>query len=234
MKKTITNKMAKLLSQIATAGLMFCASSALSQLITINNGAGNISLTGASDSNPDAIGGGTYLAATTGQFFSYNNYADFGNMYSYVYGAGVDPLNTLGGLTFVYAFTNIYSNFSPSLTELQIGSPSSGTDWGSTVELGYATSTATDPATGSLNLDSTVTFNWNPPAGDGWYYLVVGTSLQNYELTTAFVGDGNGDTSDNLSVLGPVPVPEPSTVTLLLLPLGIAACRAFRKARGLA
>jgi hypothetical protein len=157
---------------------------------------------------------------------------DFGTMFSYVYGAGVDPLNTLGGYTFVYAFTNINSSFSNALLgELQIGSPGSGTGWGSKVELGYATTSATYPATGSLNLDSTVTFNWSPPAGNGWEYLVVGTSLQNYDLTTAIVGNGNGNNSGDLTVLGPVEAPEPSTVTLLVLTLGYVAYRAFQKIR---
>ena len=226
--------MAKLLFQTATGFMMLCASMAYAGLPTVNNGAGDISLTGAADGNPDAIGGGTYLAATAGQFYSYNynTGTDFGYLFSYVYGAGVDPLNTLGGLTFVYAITNIYTGTSPtSLGELQIGSSGSGTYWGSTVELGYATSTATYPATGSLNLDSTVTFNWSPPAGDGYFYLVVGTSLQNYELATAIVGDGSGGNSADVSVLTPIQVPEPSTTTLLLLPLGVVAFRAFRKAR---
>jgi hypothetical protein len=229
MKKTITNKMAKLLFQTATAGLMLCASLTHAGLATVNNGAGNISLTGASDSNPDAIGGPGYLAMTTAQFFSYDNSVDGGDVYSYVYGVGVDPLNTLGGYTFVYAITNGFlSNPSLGISQVQIGSSS----WGSTVELGYSTSTVVDPATGSLNLGSTVTFNWSPPSTGivGNYYLVVCTAEQNYGLTTAFVGDDNGDDSNNLSVLGPVAAPEPSTLALLLLPLGFVTFRVFRKA----
>lgn len=213
--------MAKLLFPLLTVSLMLYASLAYAGLPVVNSGAGNFSLTGAADANADATGGGTYLAATTGQFYSYDGGEDDGYVYSYVYAPGVDPLNTLGGLTFVYFITNSGSGIVPlELGQLQIGSASSGTFWGSTVELGYAPTPAVPyPATGSLNLDSTATFNWSPPGGITYqYYVVVGTSLDTYGLTTAIVGDGSGGNSGNVAVLTPVQAPEPSTAALLLLP----------------
>ena len=232
MKKTITNKLVKLLFQAATACTMLCACIAYAGLPTANNGAGDISLTGAADGNPDATGGGTYLATSGGQFYSYDGGVNSGYLYSYVYAAGVDPLNTLGGLTFVYYITNRVSPPGPvALGELQVGSPSSGSFWDSTVELGYSPASSDYPATGSLDLDSEVTFNWTPPAqGIYQYYVVVGTSLEDYALTTAIVGDGSGGNSGNVSVLTPVEAPEPSTAALLLS-LGIGLIFALRKAR---
>ena len=232
MKKTITTKMANLLFQTATGFMMLCASVAYAGLPIVNNGAGDISLTGAADGNPDSIGGGTYLATSGSHFYSYDGGTDNGLLYSYVYGVGVDPLNTLGGYTFVYAITN-FPAVGALLGELQIGSSGSGTSWGSTVELGYSSAYADNPpATGSLNLDSTVTFNWNPPSQQiYWYYVVVCTAEQNYGLTTAIVGDGSGGDSADVSVLTPVAAPEPSTLTLLLLSPGVLAFRALRKAR---
>lgn len=222
--------MAKLLFQTATGFVMLCASMAYAGLPTVNNGAGNISLTGAADGSADATGGGTYLATSGPQFYTYDSGADNGLLYSYVYAPGVDPLNTLGGLTFVYYITN--NGAGPyKLGQLQIGSPS-GTFWGSTVELGYSPASFDDPSTGSLNLNSVVTFNWSPPAQNSYqYYVVVGTSLDDYALETAIVGDGSGGNSADVSVLTPIETPEPSTLTLLLLPLGVVAFRAFRKAR---
>lgn len=153
-------------------------------------------------------------------------------MYSYVYAPGVDPLNTLGGYTFVYYITNSGAGPLPlALGELQVGSPSSGTFWGSSVELGYSPASIDYPASGSLNLNATVTFNWTPPAGSTYqYYVVVGTSLDDYGLTTAIVGDGSGGNSGDVSVLTPVEAPEPSTAALLL-PLGMGLVFALRKAR---
>ncbi len=233
MKKTIMNKMGKYLIPTTAAGIVLCASTAFGALTTVNNGAGDISLTGATDGNADAFGGAGYLATSGAQAYSYDGGADTGTLNSFVYAAGVDPLNTLGGLTFVYVLS-VNSNPNLLLGELQIGSTSSGSSWGSTVVMGYGSpGTAAAPVSGSLNLNSILNFKWSPESTtSGTYYLVVGTSLKTYEGSTATVQDGGS--TPNLSVLAPAAVPEASTVmagALMLLPLGIGAVRALRKER---
>src|SRR5580700_10795630 len=118
MKKTIMNKMGKYLIPPTAAGMVLCASTAFGALATVNNGAGDIAITGATDSNPDALGGAGYLATTGAQAYSYDGGADTGTLNSFVYAAGVDSLNTLGGLTFVYVLS-VNSNPNLLLGELQ-------------------------------------------------------------------------------------------------------------------
>lgn len=231
MKKVSTGKMGKILFPAATACLTLCLSSAFGQLITVNNGGGDISLLDSSDSSSAANGGLGYLATGGVQNFSFDGGADSGTLDSFVYSAGVDPANTLGGLTFVYALT-LNANPGLLLGELQIGSTSTDPYWGSTVKMGYGSSTVVPPATGSLNLLSILNFRWSPEStNSGAYYIVVGTSLENYTTTTATVQDGGS--SGNLSVLAPqnpVAAPEPSTATLLLSFFLGAVC-VFRKTR---
>jgi len=232
MKKSIVNKMGKYLIPTTAAGLVLCASTAFGSLATVNNGAGDISLSGDVDANADATGGGSPLASTAATAYTYDGGADTGTLASYVYGVGVDSANTLGGLTFVYVLT-VNANPGLLLGELQIGSTSSQSYWGSTVEMGYGTGTAVAPATGSLNLDSILNFKWSPESTTaGTYYLVVGTAIKTYELSTSTVQDGGA--SPNITILAPAAVPEASTVmagALMLLPLGIGAVRALRKER---
>jgi hypothetical protein len=237
MKKVTLKKFGKLMIPVAAGGLICCATSAFGALTTVNNGAGDISLAGATDSNPDAFGGSGYLATSGAQGYSYDNGADTGTLDSYVYGAGVDPANTLGGLTFVYVLT-VNSNPGQLLGELQIGSTSSQSFWGTKVLMGYGSegsgpTTAVAPATGSLNLTSILNFKWSPETSTaGTYYLVVGTAINKYEESTSTVQDGGA--SQNLNILAPAAVPEASTVmagALMLLPLGIGAVRALRKER---
>jgi hypothetical protein len=237
MKKTIVTKMGKYLIPAAAAGMALCASTAFGALTTVGNGVGDISLAGATDSNPDAFGLGSPLASSGAQAYSYDGGADTGTLNSFVYAAGVDPLNTLGGLTFVYVLT-VNANPGLLLGELQIGSTSSQSYWGTQVVMGYGSegsgpTTAVAPATGSLNLTSILNFKWSPESTTaGTYYLVVGTAINKYEESTSTVQDGGA--SQNINILAPAAVPEASTVmagALMLLPLGIGAVRALRKER---
>jgi hypothetical protein len=231
VNKILTVKMGRFLFPAATACLTLCLSSASAQLSAVNNDGGDISLLGSSDSGSAATGGSGYLDTSGVQNFSFDGVADTGTLDSFVYGAGVDPANTLGGLTFVYALT-LNANPDLLLGELQIGSTSSGSYWGSSVQMGYGNSTVVPPATGSLNLFSVLNFKWSPEStNSGAYYVVVGTSLGNYTTTTATVQDGGS--SGALNVLAPedppVPAPEPSSATLLLS-LFLGAVCVFRKA----
>jgi hypothetical protein len=231
IKRIFVGKMENFFIPAIAVCLIFCGSSALG-LTTVNNNGGDISLVGSSDANSDAKAGPGYLATGGVQNFSFDGGADSGTVDSFVYGTGFDPANTLGGLTFVYELT-INANPDLLLGEMQIGSSSSGSYWGSTVQMGYGTSTVLPPASGSLNLGSILNFRWSPESQDaGTYYIVVGTSLLTYQMTTSTVQDGG--TSGPMNVLSPadpVPAPEPSTLALLLLPFGLLAFRAFRKTR---
>jgi hypothetical protein len=232
MKKTIMKKMGKYLIPTTAVGMVLCASPAFGALTTVNNAAGDISLTGATDGNADAHGGVGYLATTGAQSYSYDGGTDTGTLNSFVYAAGVDSANTLGGLTFVYVLS-VNSNPSLLLGELQIGSTSSHSFWGSSVLMGFYPSSVVDPASGSLNLDAVLNFKWSPESTQpGTYYVVVGTAMKAYEDSTATIQDGG--VSQNMTILAPAAVPEASTVmagALMLLPLGIGAVRALRKER---
>jgi hypothetical protein len=236
MKKIIVNKIGKYLIPASAAGMVLCASTAFGALVAVNNGAGDINLSGATDSNPDALGGAGYLATTGAQAYSYDGGADTGTLNSFVYAAGVDSANTLGGLTFVYVLS-VNSNPNLLLGELEIGSTSTGVNWGSTVLMGFYPSSVVDPSTGSLNLNAVLNFKWSPESTQaGTYYVVVGTSMKAYKDSTSTIQDGGS--SQNLTILAPttVPaaVPEASTVmagALMLLPLGFGAVRALRRER---
>ena len=227
MKTTIVKNVAKVFLPAAAGCLMLCATPAFGALTIANTGAGNVGP--GFDSSSAATGGAGYLATSGPQNYSFDGGADTGTVNSFVYAAGVDPNNTLGGLTFVYVIS-MNANPSALLGEFEVQGA-----FGSTVMLGYGASTAA-PATGSLSLSSIINYSWSTASGGGTYYVVVGTSATSYNSSTATVQDGGA--SGNLTILAPAPmptpVPEASTVVagaLMLLPLGIGVVRAFRKER---
>jgi hypothetical protein len=230
MKTVIMKNLGKYLLPAAAGGLMCCATSAFGSLTLANTGTGNVGP--GLDSNPDAIGGGSPITSVTGQNYSFDSGNDAGTVSSYVYAAGVDSQNTLGGLTFVYVIS-MNANPSALLGEFEING-----NFGSQVMLGYGSGSTFAPSTGSLSLSSIINYSWSSAVGGGTFYVVVGTSATSYTDGTATVQDGGA--SGNLTVLTPgtmpVPVPEASTVVagvLMLLPLGIGALRACRKERTL-
>ncbi len=219
--------MGKFLLPTAAGSLILCASSAFGALTLANSGAGNVGPT--LDSSSPATGGAGYLATTGPQNYSFDGGADTGTVNSFVYAAGVDANNTLGGLTFVYMIS-MNANPSALLGEFEVQGA-----FGSQVMLGYGTSSSS-PATGSLSLNSIINYSWSAATGGGTYYVVVGTSATSYTDNTGTVQDGGA--SGPLTILAPsptpTPVPEASTVlagALMLLPLGIGAVRALRKER---
>ncbi len=204
----LLKNLGKFFVAITVAVLLSRASSSFGSLATVNSGAGDVALSGASDGNTDATGGGSPLASIINQPYSYDGGVGQGTLSSYVYATGVDPLNTLGGLTFVYVLS-VTAEPNELLGELQIGSIPSGSCWGSTVVMGYGTGTAAAPATGSLNTSLNpyvLNFKWSSETTtSGTFYLVVATSLQSYEYSTATVQDGGA--SPNITVLVPAGVP---------------------------
>jgi len=229
MKTVIVKKLGKYLLPAAAGGLMCCSTSAFGALTLANTGAGNV---GPSlDSSSVATAGSGYEATSGPQNYSFDGGADVGTVNSFVYAAGADPNNTLGGLTFVYMIS-MNANPSALLGEFEVSGA-----FGSEVELGYGTSTYT-PVTGSLSLSSIINYSWSSATGGGTYYIVVGTSATSYTDSSSSVQDGGSQSG--LTVLAPslapvpTPVPEASTVVagiLMLLPLTIGAVRAFRKER---
>lgn len=230
MKKLMTKNICKLLLPTVAAGAMLCASSACAQLVSEGVG-GTAFFTGLTGQvAATGVGGGTLQASTSGSYAFGTGDIDTGTLASYVYSG--DANNTLGGLTFIYVLTVTTGD----IQSLEVSSA----NWGSSVALGYGTSSTAGvlapvinaPLSGAYTVSGSVDFTYDPNVVAGTYYMVVGTALTSYQLDPTTLIDSSPDGA--LSEYGPAPVPEASTImagALMILPLGIGAFRTLRKER---